>query len=104
MTNVKTKGISGEVILRNIITQILSPNQYESEISTKAGTKDRVEFAIKMPGKSEGEFIYLPVDSKFPTTDYIEIQEGIDLGDKDRIEKARKKLKSSIKQFAKIHR
>lgn len=104
MTNVKTKGISGEVILRNIITQILSPNQYESEISTKAGTKDRVEFAIKMPGKSEGEFIYLPVDSKFPTTDYIEIQEGIDLGDKDKIEKARKKLKNSIKQFAKdIH-
>ena len=101
LTNVKTKGITGEIILGNLISEILTKNQYDENVITKPGSKDRVEFAIKMPGNGEGEYIYLPVDSKFPTTQYQRILEGIDEGNKDKIEDARKQLRIEIKQFAK---
>lgn len=101
LTNVKTKGIAGEVILGNLISEILTKNQYDENVITKPGSKDRVEFAIKMPGNGDGEFIYLPVDSKFPTTQYQKILDGIDEGDKAKIDEARKQLRVEIKQFAK---
>lgn len=101
LANVKTKGIVGEVILGNLIREILTKDQYEENVVTKAGSNDRVEFAIKMPGSKEGESIYLPVDSKFPTEAYHRIQEAIDKADKDGVEAARKELKANIITFAK---
>ena len=101
LANVKTKGIVGEVILGNLIREILTKDQYEENVITKAGSNDRVEFAIKMPGSKDGESIYLPVDSKFPTEAYHRIQEAIDKADKDGVEAARKELKANIITFAK---
>lgn len=100
LTNVKTKGIVGEVILKNIIQDILTTKQYEENVITKEKSNERVEFAIKMPNSDNG-FIYLPIDSKFPLESYHRIQEGIDKADKTLIENARKELRNSIKKYAK---
>lgn len=101
LTNVKTKGITGEIILGNLIKDILTNNQYEENVITKKDSNDRVEFAIKLPGNKHGESIYLPVDSKFPTSRYQDILDGIDEGNKEKIEEARKLLKNEIIKFAK---
>ena len=100
LTNVKTKGIVGEVILEGIITEILTADQYEANIVTKQGSNDPVEFAVKMPS-SNGEFVYLPIDSKFPLESYHKIREAIDLGDKEALDSARKELRTKILAFAK---
>ncbi len=103
LTNVKTKGIVGEIALENIICEILTPDQYETNFVTKAGTHDPVEFAIKMPGKSDS-FVYLPIDAKFPLEAYHEMRDASDELDKERYESAKKSLRSLLKQFAKkIH-
>ena len=101
LANVKTKGIIGEVILGNLIREILTVGQYEENVKTKAGSNDPVEFAIKMPGEKDDEFVYLPVDSKFPTESYSRILDSIEQGNKEGIEAARKELKNNIKKFAK---
>ena len=100
LTNVKTKGIVGEVMLSSIIKEILSPEQYEENVVTKKGSSERVEFAVKMPG-GKGEYCYLPIDSKFPLESYYKIKEGMENGDALLIEESRKELKNKIKSFAK---
>lgn len=100
LTNVKTKGIVGEVILGNIIKEILTVNQYEENVVTKKNSQERVEFAIKMPGDNDN-FIYLPIDSKLPLESYQKIKDGMEKGDSEMIKEARKALKHSIKQYAK---
>ncbi len=100
LTNVKTKGIVGEVILGNIIGEILTKEQYEENVVTKNGSRDPVEFAIKMPS-TDDEYIYLPIDSKFPLETYYKIKEAIDEGDKVALELARKELRAKIRVFAK---
>ncbi len=100
LTNVKTKGIVGEVILGSIIGEILTKEQYEENVATKEGSRDPVEFAIKMPS-SDDEFIYLPIDSKFPLESYYKIKDAIDEGDKAALELARKELRAKILAFAK---
>ena len=100
LTNVKTKGIVGEVILGSIISEILTKEQYEENVATKGGSRDPVEFAIKMPS-SDDEFIYLPIDSKFPLESYYKIKDAIDEGDKVALELARKELRAKILAFAK---
>ncbi len=99
LSNVKTKGIAGEVILGSIIGEILSPDQYETNYPTKVGSRDVVEFAIKIP--SGNEYIYLPVDSKFPLEAYNRLKDAIDKADKSLIESARKDLARQIKTEAK---
>lgn len=99
LTNIKTKGIVGEVILGNLIEDILTPDQYVKDYRPNPNSIERVEYAIKMPG-SKDDFIYLPIDSKFPTEDYNSIKEAMDNGDKEQLEKARKRLKTKIVQFA----
>lgn len=101
LTNVKTKGILGEVILGNIISEILTKDQYEENFATKKGSRDVVEFAIKMPAGTEGEFVYLPVDSKFPLETYYKIKDAIDSGNKDELDLARKELRNKLRTFAK---
>lgn len=100
LTNVKTKGIVGEVILGNIIKDILTVGQYEENVITKVGSTERVEFAIKMPG-ADDSYIYLPIDSKLPLESYHKIKDGMDLGNPELIKEGRKELKSAIKKYAK---
>ena len=71
LTNVKSRGTWGEVQLSNLLEQILIPEQYALNVCTKKGSSERVEFAIKIPGKDEKvEYIWLPIDAKFPIEDY----------------------------------
>jgi len=100
LTNVKTKGIVGEVILGNIISEILTSDQYEENFATKKGARERVEFAIKMPAGSEGEFVYLPIDSKFPLETYYKIKDAIDAGSKEQLDQARKELRAKLRTYA----
>lgn len=97
LTNVKTKGIMGEVILGNIIKEFLTCGQYEENIATKKGSSERVEFAIVLPGTKDSH-IYLPVDSKFPYEPYSKLHESTDSSE---IENARKALKNNLLKYAK---
>ncbi len=101
MEGVKTRGIYGEVQLGVIIEDILNKSQYEENVITKQGSGDRVEFAIKMPGKDDGGAIYLPIDSKFPVENYSRLIAAYDSGKKDEIEKYAKALATDVKEQAK---
>lgn len=100
LSNVKTRGILGEVQLGAILEEILAPEQYETNIITKKGSNERVEFAIKMPGDGENP-VYLPIDSKFPLDAYTKLLDAYDTGDATQVQSAIKELKSRIKSFAK---
>ncbi|MGB7594637.1 MAG: DNA recombination protein RmuC [Erysipelotrichaceae bacterium] len=103
LSNVKTRGILGEIQLGAILEQILSPEQYATNIVTKSNGRNPVEFAIKLPGDGETP-VYLPIDSKFPTEDYLLLNEAYDRGDKAAIEVLATILERKIKSFAKdIH-
>ena len=102
LSNVKTRGVLGEIQLGNILEQIMAPEQYEANVKTKHGSNDLVEFAIKLPGKDDsGNAVYLPIDAKFPQEDYIRLQNAFDSGDIIGIETASKALSNAIKKFAK---
>ena len=104
LSNTKTRGIMGELQLGQIIEDILTPAQYEREFVTVPHSSERVEYAIKMPGQVRGEYVYLPIDSKFPLEGYYRLEEAYESGEKEEIERCRKLLLASIKQFAKdIH-
>nr|WP_314785038.1 DNA recombination protein RmuC [Olsenella uli] len=100
LSNVKTRGIIGEVQLGAILQDILAPSQYEVNVATIPEDTNHVEFAVKIPGK-DGEFIYLPIDSKFPAETYSHLQDAYESGDKDAIDTARKELKTRLKAEAK---
>lgn len=100
LTNVKTRGILGEVQLKAILEEILSHEQYEENVITKKGSDYRVEFAVKLPASDDG-FIYLPIDSKFPGDAYAQLRDAYDSGDKDKVELAYKNLHSVILSEAK---
>lgn len=103
LSNVKTRGILGEIQLGAILSEILSKEQYEENIATKKGSKNVVEFAIKLPADGAGT-VYLPVDSKFPGDTYSALRDAVESCDKQRIELAQKALVQRIKGEAKdIH-
>lgn len=103
LSNVKTRGILGEIQLASILEEILSPEQYETNVATVPGSSNRVEFAIRLPGDGDG-VVYLPIDSKFPADAYLHLQDAYDAGDPDQIRVLRSQLESRIKAFAKdIH-
>ena len=103
LSNVKTRGILGEIQLGAILSEILSKEQYEGNIATKKGSKNVVEFAIKLPSDGAGT-VYLPVDSKFPGDTYSALRDAVESCDKQRIESAQKALVQRIKGEAKdIH-
>lgn len=99
MEGVKTRGIYGEVQLGAIIEDTLNKTQYEENIITKSGSNDRVEFAVKMPGKEEN--VFLPIDSKFPIENYSRLIAAYDAGDKAKIVAYQKALSSDVKEQAK---
>lgn len=101
LSNVKTRGVLGEYQLGNILEQILTPEQYAQNVQTKKGSQAHVEYAVKLPGKSDEKEIWLPIDSKFPIENYQLLLEAYDLGDKAKIEEAQKLLLKSIELFAK---
>lgn len=102
LSNVKTRGVLGEIQLGNILEQIMAPEQYEANVKTKAGSNDHVEFAIKLPGKDDfGKEVYLPIDAKFPQEDYVRLQTAFDEGDAAGVDAANRALAHSIKKFAK---
>ena len=101
MEGVKTRGIYGEVQLGAIVSDILNKSQYEENIITKKGSNDRVEFAVKMPGKDGENTVFLPVDSKFPVENYTRLVAAYENGDKSEIEKFSKALATDVKEQAK---
>jgi DNA recombination protein RmuC len=102
LSNVKTRGVLGEIQLGNILEQLLTPDQYAINVATKKGSRDNVEFAVKLPGKDDSEEpVYLPVDSKFPVEDYHVLMNAYEHGDAIAIENAAKLFENKIKNFAK---
>lgn len=103
LSNVKTRGILGEVQLGAILEQILSPEQYDTNVATVKGSSNRVEFAIKLPGDGDG-CVYLPIDSKFPGDAYANLMDAYDSGDRAMVELCKKQLFNTMMSEAKdIH-
>ncbi len=100
LSNVKTRGILGEIQLGSILSEILSPEQYAENVATKKGSKNVVEFAVRLPAKDDG-YIWLPIDSKFPGDTYAALREAIENGDKAQIDLCAKTLITTIKNEAK---
>lgn len=100
LSNVKTRGILGEIQLGSILGEILSPEQYAENVATKKGSKNVVEFAVKLPAKDDG-FIWLPIDSKFPGDTYAALRDAMESGDRAEIDLAAKTLIATIKNEAK---
>ena len=100
LTNVKTRGIWGEMQLGSLLSAMLAPNQYEENVAVVPGSAERVEFALHLPGK-EADVLYLPIDSKFPQEDYLRLVEASQSGDAAAADAARKALIQRIKQEAK---
>jgi DNA recombination protein RmuC len=102
LTNVKSRGIMGEVQLEAQLTQLLSPQQYEKNVKTKPGSDAFVEFALKLPGKDEIEKpVWIPVDAKFPLEKYENLLFAYDKGDKELVTRVSKEFVADIKNFAK---
>jgi len=102
LSNVKTRGVLGEYQLGNILEQILTPDQYGKNVATKKGSQANVEYAIKLPGKSTDEEVWMPVDSKFPIEPYESLLAAYEAGNPEQIETAQKLLIKSVEGFAKM--
>ena len=99
LSNVKTRGILGEIQLGSILREILAPEQYEENVATKRGSRDRVEFAVKLPN-TDGSFTYLPIDAKFHGDAYAQLRDAYENGGQTEIDAAAAVLISRIKQSA----
>lgn len=99
LSNVKTRGIVGEIQLGAILAQILSPEQYDENVAVKGGS-ERVEFAVKFPGEGDRP-VYLPIDSKFPADAYTRLLDAYDTGDRQLIKTATDGLRSAVLKAAK---
>ena len=102
LTNVKTRGTFGEVQLASLLEQILAPGQFDCNVETRAGSGQRVEFAIKLPGRDplDGSAVYLPLDAKFPQEDYLRLVEAQERADGPAAEEAGKLLERAIRVAA----
>ncbi len=100
LSNVKTRGVLGEIQLAAILEEIMAPEQYMANVSTKEGSKNFVEFAIKIPSENDS-YIMLPIDSKFPADAYTQLLDAYDSGSAEAVAAAVTQLKNRIKSFAK---
>ena len=103
LTNIKTRGTFGEIQLHSLLEQILSPDQYQSNVATKRDSATRVEFAIRLPGRGETENhpVWLPIDAKFPQEAYLRLLEAQEAGNANLVEEVSKQLERIIKDMAK---
>lgn len=101
LSNVKTRGILGELQLGAILDEILAPEQYACEIPTIPGSRDHVEFAVRLPGNAPDQTVYLPIDSKFPGDTYAALQDAYTAGDPEQIAAAKRQLETVLKKCAK---
>ncbi|MBC7196829.1 MAG: DNA recombination protein RmuC, partial [Deferribacterales bacterium] len=101
LTNVKSRGIIGEIQLRRVLEQILHPGQYEENVKTKPNSNDVVEFAVKLPGNDGEAPVLLPIDSKFPVEDYYRLLDSVEKGDLSQIQESTKQLENRVRQSAK---
>lgn len=103
LSNVKTRGILGEVQLGAILEQLLAPGQYAENVATRPGSSERVEYALRLPGDGEGE-VYLPIDAKFPVDAYTALLDAYDTADAAAVDTAARELERRVRGFAKdIH-
>ena len=100
LTNVKTRGIWGEMQLGNLLSSVLTAEQYAENVAVVPGSLERVEFAVRLPGR-DTDTVYLPIDSKFPVEDYARLQETSQSGDAASVDAARKALMQQIRTEAK---
>jgi DNA recombination protein RmuC len=105
LSNVKNKGVLGEYQLGAILEQLMTPNQYAQSVKIKEGSRENVEFAVKIPSKEDSnKIIWLPIDAKFPTADYELLLAAYENGEKEGVAQAQKDLKAKIEKFARdIH-
>jgi len=105
LTNVKTRGTWGEVQLGNLLEQTMTPDQYAKNVATKKNSDNRVEYAVKLPGKDEGKSpVWLPIDAKFAQEDYLKLLQAADEADAAKVEEAAKALENRVKQDARMIR
>jgi DNA recombination protein RmuC len=102
LTNVKTRGTFGEIQLSSLLEQVLSPGQYESNVETRKGSGQRVEFALKLPGRdgTADGMVWLPLDAKFPQEDYLRLVEAQESGDVSGVADASKQLERAVRLMA----
>jgi DNA recombination protein RmuC len=101
LSNVKTRGVFGETQLAALLEQVMAPEQYEKNVATRPGSKERVEFAIRLPGREPDAHVLLPIDAKFPIEDYQRLQAAQEAGDRAALEMAEKALETRVKLEAK---
>ena len=104
LTNVKSRGVWGEFQLGNILEEILSPEQYEKNVTIKRGSQESVEYAVKLPGQGDGECVYLPIDSKFPLEDYQKLIKAQEDADAEALKIASVHLEANVKREARTIR
>lgn len=104
LSNVKTRGILGEMQLAALLEQMLTPDQYAANVATVPGSDDRVEFAIRLPGSDRDHHVWLPVDAKFPSEDYERLLDAQQAADVDAVERAAMALERHIREEAKTIR
>jgi len=100
LTNVRTRGSWGEVQLGMLLEQMLTPDQYGTNVAT-TGTSERVEFAIRLPGGESGECVWLPIDAKFPKEDYERLLDAVERADPPAVEESSRQLENRVRQEAK---
>ncbi|WP_083518129.1 DNA recombination protein RmuC [Dechloromonas denitrificans] len=101
LTNVKTRGTWGEVQLSALLEQLLTADQFAANVATRPGSNERVDFAIRLPGKDDGAVVWLPIDAKFPIEDYLRLSEAQERGDPAAVEDAAKGIELRLKSEAK---
>jgi len=101
LTNVKTRGTWGEVQLSALLEQLLTADQFAANVATRPGSNERVDFAIRLPGKDDGAVVWLPIDAKFPIEDYLRLSEAQERGDPVAVEEAAKGIELRLKSEAK---
>lgn len=98
--NVKVRGTFGEAQLASLLEQVMLPGQYASNVATRPGSAERVDFAVRMPGRGDGEPVWLPIDAKFPSEDYERLQSAQESGDAPAVEDAARALETRIRHEA----
>lgn len=101
LSNVKRRGVWGEIQLGNLLSEVLTSTQYQTNVQVRPGVNERVEFAVCLPGKEDENPVYLPIDSKFPQEDYARLAEASEKGDAEQTEAARAALTAAVRTEAK---